>query len=567
MLCFRKIMDHIECIFCKSPLPAKLDAGFEKHMELHKAEFNLEFLFASMLLDPPGMEKTVEFMLSLNTSRGEAVDKKKTFSSFFGKTEVKEEYPDVKDNIIDDESYEKITICKSKKENKEDNGNANVEKILKYMEEETIMKSSDERMMEVESSDERNLERLIMIQDDHPSVADNPLEESSFPSPAVTEEQEEEKKDKAVPGEILQQPRKRGRPRKYPVAVTGPTPAQRVAGEKDRRLTAGGSCNMKFTNYFSQRRHMIKYHGQHACQLCSLTFHTEQDLQRHMENPKDRHDPDYGSTVCFICGAQFKQYRFLKDHKKSVHELGEKKKCELCPEFVINLKKHLRKCHTELKICDICQKPMKCLENHMLTMHGTEEDKKFRCEECGKGFILRDKLVAHRVIHSKEKPFPCRFNCGYASKTAGNRRKHEEGVHQMISRERKKPIQNQAVHSENKNMAASEKAEEDQGTMEMDPNIYKKVMITESPKNVAGDVSEEEEDIDLDDLEEVPVINGQTEGGPLNLVPSQLIEMNFPLSQIISSSLPSSTTNSTPLVSELSDPAHQEYQEICSFFK
>ena len=106
--------------------------------------------------------------------------------------------------------------------------------------------------------------------------------------------------------------------------------------------------------------------------------------------------------------------------------------------------------------------------------------------------------------------------------------------------------------------------------MEMDPNIYKKVMNTESPKNVAGDVSEEEEDIDLDDLEEVPLINGQTEGGPLNLVPTQLIEMNFPLSQIISSSLPSSittSTTSTPPVSELSDPAHQEYQEICSFFK
>ena len=84
-------------------------------MKLHKAEFNLEFLFASMPLDPPGMEKTIEFMLSLNTSKGEAEDKKKAFSSFFkGKTEVKvkEECPDtdVKDNIIDEEAYEKNLI-------------------------------------------------------------------------------------------------------------------------------------------------------------------------------------------------------------------------------------------------------------------------------------------------------------------------------------------------------------------------------------------------------------------------------------------------------------------------
>ena len=132
-------MDHIECIFCKSSLPAKLDAGFEKHMELHKAEFNLEFLFASMLLDPPGMEKTIEFMLSLNTSKAEAVDKKKAFSSFFmDKTVVK--MKDVKDNIIDDEAYEKFISSTSTK--KDDNAN-----------EERIMKPSDVR----------NLEGLIMI--------------------------------------------------------------------------------------------------------------------------------------------------------------------------------------------------------------------------------------------------------------------------------------------------------------------------------------------------------------------------------------------------------------------
>ena len=205
----------------------------------------------------------------------------------------------------------------------------------------------------------------------------------------------------------------------------------------------------------------------------------------------------------------------------------------------------------EIKICHICQKPMKCLENHMLTMHGTEEDKKFRCEECGKGFILRDKLVAHRVVHSKEKPFRCSFNCGYASKTAGNCRKHEEGVHMMIPRERKKSVKDQEEM-------------DGQGAMEMGHQ-------TESQNAVVGDISEE--DIDLEDLEEVTVTNGQTGGAPVNVElqdylgagpgPSQLIQVNLPLSQIISSSLPSSP----PPVSDLSDHAHQEYQEICSFFQ
>ena len=520
-------MDRIECIFCKSSLPAKLDAGFEKHMKLHKAEFNMEFIFASMLLDPPLMEKTIEFMLSLNTSKGEAEDKKKAFRSFFmGKTELKEECPDVKDNIIDDEAYEKLILSTSN--TSEGDGNAN---------------------------EERNLERLIMIQDDsHGSVVDHdhPLEENSFPSPAVTGQEDKE---------VLQQPkRKRGRPRKG----ESPPLASAPSLEKKERC----SCNIQFKSKSSLRRHMNKYHGQHACQLCSLTFLTEQELERHLENPKDKHDPDYMSTICFICGAQFKQYRFLKDHKNSVHELGEKRKCELCPEFVINLKKHLRKCHTELKTCLICQKPVKCLENHMLTMHGTEEDKKFRCEECGKGFILRDKLVAHKVVHSEEKPFLCRFSCGYASKTAGNRRKHEEGVHQMFVREKKKK-------PENGNIEASErvkKEKEKQGAIEMDQNVNKKNFDNESQNYGVGDVSEE--DIDLEDLEEVTVTSSKTEGegapAPVNveiqaggLGPTQLIQVNLPLSQILTSSLPSSP----PPVSELSDQANQEYQEICSFFQ
>ena len=132
--------------------------------------------------------------------------------------------------------------------------------------------------------------------------------------------------------------------------------------------------------------------------------------------------------------------------------------------------------------------------------------------------------------------------------------------------------------TENINIVASENVEggeESQGAMEMDPNvnkINKKDLDTESQNYGAGDVSEE--DIDLDDLEEVTVTNGQTEGVPVNveiqdyqaagLGPSQLIQVNLPLSQIITSSLPSSTP---PVLSELSDQANQEYQEICSFFQ
>ena len=44
------------------------------------------------------------------------------------------------------------------------------------------------------------------------------------------------------------------------------------------------------------------------------------------------------------------------------------------------------------------------------------------CKICGKGFILRDKLASHLIVHSDVKPYECKYNCGFAK---GNIQKHE----------------------------------------------------------------------------------------------------------------------------------------------
>ena len=61
-------------------------------------------------------------------------------------------------------------------------------------------------------------------------------------------------------------------------------------------------------------------------------------------------------------------------------------------------------------------------------MHTRDEDKRFRCQECGKGFPLKWKLFEHEAIHKDVKPFTCRKSdtCSYTFASSGNRTKHEQ---------------------------------------------------------------------------------------------------------------------------------------------
>ena len=124
------------CIFCKKPV--KFNEDFEVHMEYHKAKFNREFIFASMHLDPEGMEKTIEFMLSQTPSNNVSDQAKEVSSpSFFNaKNEndyqyhvMKDEF-NVKDNIIDDELYEKFIIAEEEEKEIKSRNDRNLEKLI-----------------------------------------------------------------------------------------------------------------------------------------------------------------------------------------------------------------------------------------------------------------------------------------------------------------------------------------------------------------------------------------------------------------------------------------------------
>ena len=80
--------------------------------------------------------------------------------------------------------------------------------------------------------------------------------------------------------------------------------------------------------------------------------------------------------------------------------------------------------------CKDCGGFFKNLLKHMRTIHTSESDKKYQCDQCGKGFVDKTRLREHTIsVHTSERPFACRFVCGYACSSAGNRTKHEKLKH------------------------------------------------------------------------------------------------------------------------------------------
>ena len=81
-------------------------------------------------------------------------------------------------------------------------------------------------------------------------------------------------------------------------------------------------------------------------------------------------------------------------------------------------------CKVVKQPCPECGKKIKNQATHYSNVHGPAELKKFVCEVCEKRFLLKEKLVAHRLTHSENKPFGCKFNCGYFANNKGNADKH-----------------------------------------------------------------------------------------------------------------------------------------------
>ena len=88
------------------------------------------------------------------------------------------------------------------------------------------------------------------------------------------------------------------------------------------------------------------------------------------------------------------------------------------------------KSHKEKTPCPECNTLVKNLDEHIKNVHTSDEDKKFQCQDCGKGFIKSYHLENHRMsVHLKQKPHQCRYGCDIAYNDRSNRNAHEKKKH------------------------------------------------------------------------------------------------------------------------------------------
>ena len=177
--------------------------------------------------------------------------------------------------------------------------------------------------------------------------------------------------------------------------------------------------------YTQKERHMKVVHmGWLPCSEtgCQNSFETKLKLERHVKTHKQ---------ICDHCGFQGKTAQHLRGHFERNHDT-KAVQCPDCGEMQTNkheLYKHKKKVHTR-KTCGICGAEVKCLTIHMRNQHISDDQARYKCEYCQKGFMDKPLMDKHIMnVHIRTQPYKCRYGCENAYNDKSNRAAHERRRH------------------------------------------------------------------------------------------------------------------------------------------
>ena len=135
--------------------------------------------------------------------------------------------------------------------------------------------------------------------------------------------------------------------------------------------------------------------------------------------------------VCDLCGKTMLAPALAK-HKAMIHGPAIPTECPQCQKIFKtpqHLEAHVRSFHQKFA-CDICGLiiPSKHKSRHFQQYHTNPEDRKYKCQHCGKGFATNQNLKDHTNVHTGEKPYICKF-CGKGFASSGNQQMHMRTAH------------------------------------------------------------------------------------------------------------------------------------------
>ena len=220
-------------------------------------------------------------------------------------------------------------------------------------------------------------------------------------------------------------------------------------------------CTQCFSRPFGLKEHFVRVHEgkkpekKFCCDKCDSKFEWRSGLKNHiklvhvLENKsidetninEFRKDPEIAAMidkaqngkknvlhkeyVCKLCDIKV---LFGKRAHINKYHSGNNIKCPKCDKtfdtYVLALNHHINM--HERSPCLICGKffSAKTIGRHIQQAHTANDDKKFKCEHCGKGFIANDKLQDHINTHTGEKPHVCKV-CGKGFASLGTHKMHE----------------------------------------------------------------------------------------------------------------------------------------------
>ena len=187
-------------------------------------------------------------------------------------------------------------------------------------------------------------------------------------------------------------------------------------------------CGVFLENKTNFKSHMSRVHTEKVrksikCEICGKNV--GKDVKSHLCKK---------SIPCKACGKMYFNRKERDKHQKEEHaEIAQSYSCDQCGvtfNTKSSLNKHIKNIHAEESECPYCGKKCKNLQFHIDTAHVSDEMKRLKCQDCGKGFLLEYQLKKHvESVHLNSKRYQCRYGCDNRFNDASNRNAHEKKKH------------------------------------------------------------------------------------------------------------------------------------------